>query len=178
MTGSPASGSARQRRLPAILSCCASKQSGRRHTGEQTLRTSACAGSRGRRRGAGSASGTTRTGMAAMWVHAQVLTNRTLVFEGGVGATDYSDSDAVSAHVAPRHDGASFRGRMVSLHHRRHSAAALRCTVVLGCWQSLCRRERLGAGTADAELPLERCCIGACCAQKWWRICFGGKLDA
>jgi len=34
------------------------------------------------------------------------------------------------------------------------------------------------AGAAAAELPLERCCVGARCAQKWWRICFGGKLDA
>ena len=29
------------------------------------------------------------------------------------------------------------------------------------------------AGAAAAELPLERCCVGARCAQKWWRICFG-----
>ena len=36
----------------------------------------------------------------------------------------------------------------------------------------------VGAGAAAAELPLERCCIDGRTAQKWWRICFGGKLDA
>ena len=35
-----------------------------------------------------------------------------------------------------------------------------------------------GAGAAAAELPLERCCVDARRAQKWWRICFGGKLGA
>jgi hypothetical protein len=34
------------------------------------------------------------------------------------------------------------------------------------------------AGAAAAELPLERCCIGALCAQKLWRVCFAGKLGA
>ena len=33
----------------------------------------------------------------------------------------------------------------------------------------------VGAGAAAAELPRERCCIDARCAQKWWRICFGGR---
>jgi len=36
----------------------------------------------------------------------------------------------------------------------------------------------VGAGAAAAEYPLERCCIDARRAQKWWRICFGGKLGA
>ena len=36
----------------------------------------------------------------------------------------------------------------------------------------------MNAGAAGAGLPLERCCIGARCAQKWWRICFGGRWGA
>ena len=36
----------------------------------------------------------------------------------------------------------------------------------------------VGACAAAAELPLERCCIDALCAQEWWRVCFGGKLGA
>ena len=35
----------------------------------------------------------------------------------------------------------------------------------------------MGAIAAAAELPRERCCIGARCAQKWWRIRFGGRWD-
>jgi len=37
---------------------------------------------------------------------------------------------------------------------------------------------RGGAGAAVAELPREQCCIDGRTAQKWWRICFGGRWDA
>ena len=33
----------------------------------------------------------------------------------------------------------------------------------------------VGVGAAAAELPLEQCCIDGRTAQKWRRICFGGK---
>jgi hypothetical protein len=46
------------------------------------------------------------------------------------------------------------------MHH--HDAG--KCCVAESC---------AGAGAAAAELQLERCCIGARCAQKWWRNCFG-----
>ena len=36
----------------------------------------------------------------------------------------------------------------------------------------------VSVGAAAAELPLEGCCIDARCAQKWWRICFGGRWGA
>ena len=35
-----------------------------------------------------------------------------------------------------------------------------------------CRWEQRGPGAAGTELQRERCCIGACAAQKQWRICF------
>ena len=36
----------------------------------------------------------------------------------------------------------------------------------------------VSVGAAAAELPLEGCCIDGRSAQKWWRICFGGRWGA
>ena len=54
------------------------------------------------------------------------------------------------------------------------------CTAALclGARDCCVAESSVGAGAAAAELPLERCCIDARRAQKWWRICFGGKLGA
>ena len=41
-----------------------------------------------------------------------------------------------------------------------------------------CRWEQRGPGAAGAELQRERCCIGACAAQKQWRICFRRNFNA
>jgi hypothetical protein len=53
---------------------------------------------------------------------------------------NYRLSDAVSAHVAARNGGAPVLGAKGCLKHRRRSAAALCCSIMLGCSRMLCRR--------------------------------------
>jgi hypothetical protein len=88
-------------------------------------------------------------------------------------------SDTVSAHVAPRsggvwvsgvvvvHEASEIPSRSFARWHRALDAG--KCCVTGSC---------VNAGAAAAELPRERCRIGACCAHKWWRICFGDRCDA
>jgi hypothetical protein len=59
---------------------------------------------------------------------------------------NYRLSDAASTHVAPGNGGASVSGVVVVYEARGHSAAALHCGIVLGCWQILCHREQRCCG--------------------------------
>ena len=93
---------------------------------------------------------------------------------------NYRLSDALWTRVAPRNGGVSVSGVVVvyeasgtlgSSFVLRHHAWMLANAVSQGA-------SSVGAGAAVAELPLEGCCIDACCAQKWRRICFGGSWGA
>ena len=93
---------------------------------------------------------------------------------------NYRLSDALWTRVAPRNGGVSVSGVVVvyeasgtlgSSFVLRHHAWMLANAVSQGA-------SSVGAGAVVAELPLEGCCIDACCAQKWRRICFGGSWGA
>jgi len=89
---------------------------------------------------------------------------------------NYRLGDAVSAHVAPRNGGASVSG--ANWMYGASVTVSSSFTLLHHAWMQANAVSQLGSldvGGAAAELPLGRCCIGARCAQKWWRICFGGK---
>jgi hypothetical protein len=67
-----------------------------------------------------------------------------------------------------------FRGQMGCLQRMGHLAGAWQSTTMLDAGKCCVAESSLGVGAAVANLPRERCCIGACRAQKWWRICSGG----
>ena len=68
-----------------------------------------------------------------------------------------------------------FRGQRGCLQRMGHLAGAWQSIIMLDAGKCCVAESGVSAGAAVAELPLERCCIGARCTQKWWRICFGGK---
>ena len=53
-------------------------------------------------------------------------------------------SDAYRWAAGAENPAHLFRGQLGRMKHRVHSAAALRCGIVLGCRQMLCRRELRG----------------------------------
>jgi len=92
---------------------------------------------------------------------------------------NYRLSDTVSARVAPRNDGACVSGADGA--HEALETLRSSFTWRHHAWMqanAVSQRAARVLMLAVAELPLERCCIGARCAQKWWRMCFGGKSGA
>ena len=95
----------------------------------------------------------------------------------GAAAAECRLRDAVSTHVAPRNGGAPVLGAAgaheasqtpsSSLALWHHSQMQANAVSQRAAWVQLI--------AAGANLRRERCCTGARCAQKWWRICIGGR---
>jgi hypothetical protein len=77
-----------------------------------------------------------------------------------------SVSDAVLADASPEIVVHLFRRQLGCLQRMAHSAAAGSCIIMLGCWQSLCRREQREYWCRDPDLQHERRCIDTCVAQE------------